>query len=856
MGFATMKRAPTWGSRVNTMSTRAQQILPPLLLFAFLIRLPSLIWSNEWYQDYDLEYGGTYGEPPIPDTNSDKTEAIILQIRLTVCVYFGFAIASIAGGILQLYVGCQKGKEEEEGEAGSSSPTFLSWLTRRRGLQRYIIALALTTAAVRVVVHGIVASQLLPKKQSLDVYFWDTLHEMKAGYGREPPLADYAAYAAEPRCSTVLEGSLANCENSSRKQQPVCTSPPCASDTVVDTNAIGRSLDTFRSVHPMPDFTTAIPYDDIWRDFYDMPFVIRNTTGQQGSIDMKNVQDVMSLDDVQATCAGDGHRESVHKYNVGYDMENPKFYFGTNFAGLYSKVGFSLQDFFEYNIRCNRETWKNATEEDKKHWEEVEDQLADFEIFLVASDALPRQNDFQFSGADVNEVHVDGIDRPVTLEQFTSNALVNGTSLTYMDAVMRHVDSLRLKLLHSPKYCGRGYLFDDGVFETCPEILNKVPFVQYSSDDAMMLDMGKQLGFEEQKDRQWPTWFIGNAGAKAKIHQDGLGLAFFLYIAAGRKLFRVIRAEDSLVFSATHDRKPKLGDRTNQNSQYFPQGAWMNEIHFKELDDTDEPDPFDVFKDSKQWDRMAESMTMYETVLEAGDIIYIPRWGHHSAMNLVDGTISVSGNYMHQSMWPLYRDLCRSRYVKAAERLKRFCGWAGVVEYEDDEGSYGHALYMGFSIMALRARIHLLSPIVRTLRKLANFFTRRVPAWPLKKGGWTAFYGFGKGAPKECLCCCEFKIGHSDESKLSKFVWTQPLEVHPLTECSMSPQMFKDLDLNEENIQPRMEACFHRTLRQRYRLLFFLGALPALLVCARVLALALWNLIRADAALEVFHKKK
>ena len=72
----------------------------------------------------------------------------------------------------------------------------------------------------------------------------------------------------------------------------------------------------------------------------------------------------------------------------------------------------------------------------------------------------------------------------------------------------------------------------------------------------------------------------------------------------------------------------------------------------------------------------------------------------------------------------------------------------------------------------------------------------------------------------------------------------------------MSPQMFKDLDLNEENIQPRMEACFHRTLRQRYRLLFFLGALPALLVCARVLALALWNLIRADAALEVFHKKK
>ena len=188
------------------------------------------------------------------------------------------------------------------------------------------------------------------------------------------------------------------------------------------------------------------------------------------------------------------------------------------------------------------------------------------------------------------------------------------------------------------------------------------------------------------------------------MHQDAFGTGFFLTLVSGRKLFRVIRAEDA-VFFAEHDVgsgdgvfKP-LEETQTTRSAYAdvletPWDMWkffqiqVTKTGAEDASSSSSPssapsgadgettyENFDILGPSENWRKLSSKLTMYETVLEPGDIIYIPRWGLHGAINLLDETVSVSANYFHMTHFAMYKEQC-AWALGGGDKRRYVSGWA------------------------------------------------------------------------------------------------------------------------------------------------------------------------------------
>jgi len=111
----------------------------------------------------------------------------------------------------------------------------------------------------------------------------------------------------------------------------------------------------------------------------------------------------------------------------------------------------------------------------------------------------------------------------------------------------------------------------------------------------------------------WPTLIAGPKGSRTGLHRDTHNFAFYMVLFAGKKWWRTF-----------------LDDDAGSNA-YFRLD--LNAFTF---------DPFDP--DFHKYPRLQDA-TVYETVLEPGELIYIPEGLPHGVRNLED-TVAVSGNFL------------------------------------------------------------------------------------------------------------------------------------------------------------------------------------------------------------------
>ena len=265
-----------------------------------IVRSTDYVYGATWYSTHGLSFAGLYGTPNVSDpTNGDVhsawSESLALQVRMTAVLYATFAIAGIIGALVHIYLipwmyarakitattAVAKKMMEEENRRRSVAAD-VSW----ERLTHYIVLLALTTSVARAIIHAVASSELMPNAAAMSgdvkTVYSDQLSEIKKGEGKEPPVVDYADFAGETRCNSVLESETDLCKSIFEKDtasgsassgttpsssQPVCTSTPCPVGQVIDTDAIGGPLSAFGKVRPVPSFSTALPYADMWRDF-------------------------------------------------------------------------------------------------------------------------------------------------------------------------------------------------------------------------------------------------------------------------------------------------------------------------------------------------------------------------------------------------------------------------------------------------------------------------------------------------------------------------------------------------------------------------------------------------------------
>ena len=84
---------------------------------------------------------------------------------------------------------------------------------------------------------------------------------------------------------------------------------------------------------------------------------------------------------------------------------------------------------------------------------------------------------------------------------------------------------------------------------------------------------------------------------------------------------------------------------------------------------------------------------MYETVLEAGDVIYLPSWALHGAINLVDETVSVSANYIHYTNMKAFSRYCNAR--EGTPSTTDLCSKSGMYTDSGHERSYAASIEVG-----------------------------------------------------------------------------------------------------------------------------------------------------------------
>lgn len=150
---------------------------------------------------------------------------------------------------------------------------------------------------------------------------------------------------------------------------------------------------------------------------------------------------------------------------------------------------------------------------------------------------------------------------------------------------------------------------------------------------------------------------------------------------------------------------------------------------------------FDVFAPSEEWAHVSSNFTMYETVLEAGDAIYVPSWALHAAVNLADETVAVAANFFPPSSWGRIEDHC---FHGAPGAIK-----GNVCMMMRMKGALGTRTYLSARIFLARVyhRLHRLGLFF--LPGLRLFRERGTVAWP-------RFFDFASAA---CACCCRF-AGH------------------------------------------------------------------------------------------------
>jgi Cupin-like domain len=155
-------------------------------------------------------------------------------------------------------------------------------------------------------------------------------------------------------------------------------------------------------------------------------------------------------------------------------------------------------------------------------------------------------------------------------------------------------------------------LFDAPLLHHCPSLKDTVHVPKYFPRDYYLF-VDRLLGKDPAKTRNWPSIIVSKKGGGTFLHADSGMTRFWAQQLSGRKRWRVFPLADSY---------DKLYP-TQHMHYYYP-------ILFH----------VDAFDPNFTAHPKFRSATVYETITEPGDLIYIPEGWAHQVQNLEDSVLT------------------------------------------------------------------------------------------------------------------------------------------------------------------------------------------------------------------------
>lgn len=618
----------------------------------------------------------------------------------------------------------------------------------------YVCVFICVTTFVHSLLHFAVVSPLLaPARKTHSQFFESTYAELRARIEEPLPTARHDAR----RCNTVQStssGRTPECaiDHLNIWNGPgVCRELPCAANgsgdkaaPIVDTDALAGPLSLFREVRPMTEISHDITVEEFYAELVNFPIVIRDA--------ISDPSHRLTAEDILRTCPARG--EGGDKVQVGYSVGQPLLsqlsrVRDSQFAGLLTTTELTYAEFYDENVRGDRGC---------------------------------RPGQLNSSRSDVEAQLLDLVRRHMDADGGTTT---EGTA----DIERKLEELLETRELR----CGRGYMFEQSIMEFCREILDVVPLpsdILRGRFHTMFMDITMQL-FE----RHFPTLFIGQAGTMSSAHQDADGSGFFIQVLSGRKLLRVVRVEDTL--SSVEEEIQRTLGLTAIPQSLIDIGPYRIVDHAIEHNEN-----FDIFHPTTAALNLTQTMTVFEAVLEAGDFAYVPSWALHGALNLVDGTVMIGGNFVPSAQFGRLHELIM--HTHNTENFGKII--VNVRETMRRLQLYGYRLSFA---MRLAWRKMLLLPIFRS--RFSSGFTVGGPR--ARRGGWGLWFDFWDDGD-ECICCCDFAT--SDLSHPT------PIAQEPYASACMRL-------LGQSSAVQSMQRCFRGTLWRGAFPLTCVGLLPAVL---------------------------
>lgn len=176
------------------------------------------------------------------------------------------------------------------------------------------------------------------------------------------------------------------------------------------------------------------------------------------------------------------------------------------------------------------------------------------------------------------------------------------------------------------------YGFDYTLAKDCPEMLKEFKTPRFASEDILQ----EFLHPNPDGNFGWPTMLMGPRGTRTELHSDHAGLPFWMSLHRGRKLFRVLP-----YLANIHLTEPATAEE-----EIWPGAAGDTAFRSRVLEQLlhDEKYEFESFRpDFEAFPVLCEAV-VYETTLEAGEVLWMPNAAAHGALNL-EASIAVTANF-------------------------------------------------------------------------------------------------------------------------------------------------------------------------------------------------------------------
>jgi hypothetical protein len=178
----------------------------------------------------------------------------------------------------------------------------------------------------------------------------------------------------------------------------------------------------------------------------------------------------------------------------------------------------------------------------------------------------------------------------------------------YLEAV--HLESIAPGTHHSLRSL---YLHDAPLASICPKLLDDVVVPRYFSADIMQrIPSSTHRSWAGYRD-YWPSIFIGGEETGSALHADWCNTQAWMGLVAGRKRWRIV-----------HPRDRHLLHEDSLRTNVFPT---------------------DLFAPGKKNYPTVEFASVYEAILEPGEVIFVPSGAPHQVIN-IGQTVAVAMNYV------------------------------------------------------------------------------------------------------------------------------------------------------------------------------------------------------------------